>query len=319
MNGLTKSAISSVAAALLLAGCGGSDGGKTANVSFYVSDAPVDSAQSVSVGFTQVELVDNEGNSVFLDVVPSTGVDYQKIDLLDYQGTDSVLMVSTQPVPVGSYKELILHVTNENGVNYVIDENGQQPLKQPSNKLKLGSFDVTSEAVQLYTIEFDLRQSLVMRGNLGSNNGYILKPHGVSIVSNASAVNISGNVDDNLLTGDESCTADSQTFIYLYEGEGHDSANLIDLVDEDDPEFDSQNPVPENAVKPIASAGLDENNNYAFGFLNAGTYTVAFSCNAGDDNPIQYDGTAIPLPTGQVGTTTLAAGENGTIDFVPAP
>ncbi|MER0335095.1 DUF4382 domain-containing protein [Vibrio vulnificus] len=318
MNGLTKSAISSVAAALLLAGCGGSDGGKTANVSFYVSDAPVDSAQSVSVGFTQVELVDNEGNSVFLDVVPSTGVDYQKIDLLDYQGTDSVLMVSTQPVPVGSYKELILHVTNENGVNYVIDDNGQQPLKQPSNKLKLGSFDVTSEAVQLYTIEFDLRQSLVMRGNLGSNNGYILKPHGVSIVSNASAVSISGNVDDNLLTGDESCTADSQAFIYLYEGEGHDSANLIDLVDEDDPEFDSQNPVPENAVKPIASAGLDENNNYAFGFLNSGTYTVAFSCNAGDDNPIQYDGTAIPLPTGQVGPAKLAAGENGTIDFVPA-
>ncbi|OQK42779.1 hypothetical protein XM74_c11724 [Vibrio vulnificus] len=271
------------------------------------------------MGFTQVELVDNEGNSVFLDVVPSTGVDYQKINLLDYQGTDSVLMVSTQPVPVGSYKELILHVTNENGVNYVIDENGQQPLKQPSNKLKLGSFDVTSEAVQLYTIEFDLRQSLVMRGNLGSNNGYILKPHGVSIVSNASAVSISGNVDDNLLTGDESCTTDSQSFVYLYEGEGHDSANLIDLVDEDDPEFDGQNPVPENAVKPIASAGLDENNNYAFGFLNAGTYTVAFSCNAGDDNPIQYDGTAIPLPTGQVGTTTLAAGENGTIDFIPAP
>ncbi|EJO9873202.1 DUF4382 domain-containing protein [Vibrio vulnificus] len=317
MNGLTKSAISSVAAALLLAGCGGSDGGKTANVSFYVSDAPVDSAQSVSVGFTQVELVDNEGNSVFLDVVPSTGVDYQKIDLLDYQGTDSVLIVSTQPVPVGSYKELILHVTNENGVNYVIDDNGQQPLKQPSNKLKLGSFDVTSEAVQLYTIEFDLRQSLVMRGNLGSNNGYILKPHGVSIVSNASAVSISGNVDDNLLTGDESCTTDSQAFVYLYEGEGHDSANLIDLVDEDDPEFDGQNPIPENAVKPIASAGLDENNNYAFGFLNAGTYTVAFSCNAGDDNPIQYDGTAIPLPTGQVGTTTLAAGKNGTINFVP--
>ncbi|MFS2264486.1 DUF4382 domain-containing protein [Vibrio vulnificus] len=255
----------------------------------------------------------------FLDVIPSTGLDYQTVDLMEYQGENSQLIVSTQPVPVGSYKELILHVTNENGVNYVIDENGQQPLKQPSNKLKLGSFDVTSEAVQLYTIEFDLRQSLVMRGNLGSNNGYILKPHGVSIVSNASAVSISGNVDDNLLTGDESCTADSQAFIYLYEGDGHDSANLIDLVDEDDPEFDSQNPVPENAVKPIASAGLDENNNYAFGFLNAGTYTVAFSCNAGDDNPIQYDGTAIPLPAGQVGTTTLAAGENGTIDFVPAP
>ncbi|EGQ9831865.1 DUF4382 domain-containing protein [Vibrio vulnificus] len=319
MNVIKLSALASIVSAFTLLGCGGGDGEQTASVSFYVSDAPVDKASSVSISFSMVELVDDEGNSFFLDVIPSTGLDYQTVDLMEYQGENSQLIVSTQPVPVGSYKELILHVTNENGVNYVIDENGQQPLKQPSNKLKLGSFDVTSEAVQLYTIEFDLRQSLVMRGNLGSNNGYILKPHGVSIVSNASAVSISGNVDDNLLTGDESCTADSQAFIYLYEGEGHDSANLIDLVDEDDPEFDSQNPVPENAVKPIASAGLDENNNYAFGFLNAGTYTVAFSCHAGDDNPIQYDGTAIPLPTGQVGTTTLAAGENGTIDFVPAP
>ncbi|EIU7059510.1 DUF4382 domain-containing protein [Vibrio vulnificus] len=317
MNVIKLSALASIVSAFTLLGCGGGDGEQTASVSFYVSDAPVDKASSVSISFSMVELVDDEGNSFFLDVIPSTGLDYQTVDLMEYQGENSQLIVSTQPVPVGSYKELILHVTNENGVNYVIDENGQQPLKQPSNKLKLGSFDVTSEAVQLYTIEFDLRQSLVMRGNLGSNNGYILKPHGVSIVSNASAVSISGNVDDNLLTGDESCTADSQAFVYLYEGEGHDSANLIDLVDEDDPEFDGQNPVPENAVKPIASAGLDENNNYAFGFLNAGTYTVAFSCNAGDDNPIQYDGTAIPLPTGQVGTTTLAAGENGTIDFVP--
>ncbi|HAT8491007.1 TPA: DUF4382 domain-containing protein [Vibrio vulnificus] len=319
MNVIKLSALVSIVSAFTLLGCGGGDGEQTASVSFYVSDAPVDKASSVSISFSMVELVDDEGNSFFLDVIPSTGLDYQTVDLMEYQGENSQLIVSTQPVPVGSYKELILHVTDENGVNYVIDENGQQPLKQPSNKLKLGSFDVTSEAVQLYTIEFDLRQSLVMRGNLGSNNGYILKPHGVSIVSNASAVSISGNVDDNLLTGDESCTVDSQAFIYLYEGEGHDSANLIDLVDEDDPEFDSQNPVPENAVKPIASAGLDENNNYAFGFLNAGTYTVAFSCNAGDDNPIQYDGTAIPLPTGQVGTTMLAAGKNGTIDFVPAP
>ncbi|HAS6348530.1 TPA: DUF4382 domain-containing protein [Vibrio vulnificus] len=319
MNGLTKSAVASVIAAALLAGCGGNDGGNTANVSFYVSDAPVDYASSVTIGFTQVELVDNEGNSVFLDVVPSNGADYQQIDLLDYQGSDSALIVSSQPVPVGSYKELILHISSANNVNYVIDLNGEQLLKQPSNKLKLGSFDVTSEAVQLYTIEFDLRQSLVMLGNQGNNNGYILKPHGVSIVANASAVSISGTVDNNLLTGDESCTVDSKSFVYLYQGEDHDSANLIDLVDENDEEFNSQNPLPVGAVKPLASTGLNENGEYAFGFLNAGTYTLAFSCNAGGDDPVQYDGTSIPLPTGQVHTIELAAGENGTIDFNPLP
>ncbi len=59
---------------------------------FYVSHAPVDSAHSVSVRSTQLESVDNEGNSVFPDVVPSTGLPSQQTDFPHYQGTDSVLL-----------------------------------------------------------------------------------------------------------------------------------------------------------------------------------------------------------------------------------
>lgn len=94
-------------AALLLAGCGGGDDSsvQTSKVSFSVSDAPVDSASSVTIGFTQVELVQADGSSIYLDVNPSDpSMDYEQIDLMDYQGTDSKLIITSQSIPVGTYK-----------------------------------------------------------------------------------------------------------------------------------------------------------------------------------------------------------------------
>ncbi len=101
-------------AALLLAGCGGGDDSsvQTSKVSFSVSDAPVDSASSVTIGFTQVELVQADGSSIYLDVNPSDpSMDYEQIDLMDYQGTDSKLIITSQSIPVGTYKNLILHIS----------------------------------------------------------------------------------------------------------------------------------------------------------------------------------------------------------------
>lgn len=204
-------------AALLLAGCGGGDDSsvQTSKVSFSVSDAPVDSASSVTIGFTQVELVQADGSSIYLDVNPSDpSMDYEQIDLMDYQGTDSKLIITSQSIPVGTYKNLILHISTESNVNFVVDEDGTQALKQPSNKLQLGSFTVSDEATQAFTIEFDLRYSLVMRGSSGSTNGYILKPHGVSIVSNDEATSLSGTVDPTLFD-EGTCSLSTGKYVYL--------------------------------------------------------------------------------------------------------
>lgn len=202
MKTLPLMALSS--AALLLTACGGGGGDdsstQTATVSFAVSDAPVDYASSVTIGFTQIELVQQNGESIFLDVNPDDpSVDYEQIDLLDYQGANSALIITNQEIPVGTYRNLILHISSESNVNFVDDADGTQDLKQPSNRLRLGSFTVSNEATQAFTIEFDLRSSLVMRGNSGTQNGYILKPHGVSILSNSDVVSLSGSVDQTLL------------------------------------------------------------------------------------------------------------------------
>lgn len=304
------------ASALFLYGCGGGDDSstQTSNVSFSVSDAPVDEADSVTIGFSQIELVRSNGESIFLDVEPSNpSNDYEQIDLLDYQGTDSALIVSEEPIPVGTYNNLILHITDESEVNFVIDNEGTQDLKQPSNKLRLGGFEVNNEATQQFTIEFDLRQSLVMRGNSGSTNGYILKPHGVTIMNNEEVTSLSGNVDPSWFS-DDSCSQASGNFIYLYEGVVAEE-NLADLADENDSEFTPVDGFPGEFSTPYSTTSVNDEGNYAFGFLPEGEYTVAFTCNGDNDDSIQYDAIDIPLPATLMSTVTLDTGSPGTVNF----
>tara|TARA_R110001599_G_C12268908_1_gene661154 strand:+ start:628 stop:1356 length:729 start_codon:yes stop_codon:yes gene_type:complete len=67
---------------------------------------------------------------------------------------------------------------------------------------------------------------------------------------------------------------------------------------------------PGDATAPFAVATLVANSltgiwEYAFGFLPAGDYTLAFACDTSDDDAINYDALTIPLPAGQVYTFTL--------------
>ncbi|GGE75489.1 DUF4382 domain-containing protein [Shewanella carassii] len=304
---------------LLLTACGGSDNDtpptptpNTAKVSFAVSDAPVDSAEKVVVAFDKIELVREGQDNILLEVSGPNGEDYRQLDLLEYQGSDSALILSDAELEVGTYSQLILHVDDTSAeLSYVIDETGQVELKQPSDKLRLGSFEVDSTGVQRFTIEFDLRRSLVENKN---GQRYNLKPHGVSIVNNATVASLSGEVDINLFNAGE-CAADSGNFVYLYPGHDLDPALLTDNLDPDV----NQNAVPEGAVVPYNSVEVEyEAGNfgkYAFGFIPAGDYTVAFSCSAENDNPEQYDGLVIPNPAPQLHQVTLSNQTDTVQDF----
>ena len=214
-----------LAVATLLSACGSdsssNDSTEYAKVSFSVSDAPVDSMSEVVVAFDKLELKHENGNTYIIDVdTDDDGNDYQQIDLLDYQGTDEALIITEHTLPAGVYKQMIVH-TKPGNMNWVKDDetSGEYDLKIPSNKLKLGGFEVIPEddnTVQSFTIEFDLRQSLVLRGNSNNNNGYNLKPHGVKIVDNSQAASLWGNVDFDLFDAGLNCDYDTGNFVYLY-------------------------------------------------------------------------------------------------------
>ncbi|WP_428776245.1 DUF4382 domain-containing protein [Vibrio sp.] len=319
--------VPAVLALFALAGCGGGDGDstttRTSKVSFSLSDAPVDYAESVTIAVDRLELVNSSGQSIFIDVGTDTQ-DYIQLDLLDYQGMNSALIVSDEPIPVGQYRNLIMHIHSEPGLNFVIDRMGEQPLKQPSNKLRLGGFVVQAEAVQAFTIEFDLRMSMVMRGNMNNNNGYILKPHGVKIIANDAAVALSGTVDQ-AFWGEGGCQDPDPAgnMIYLYSGSGLENDQMIDLIDPSDEGYTGEPALPEMAVAPVASTGvMDGTGEYQFGYLEPGDYTVAFVCTGAADDPVQYNPeVVVPANVVDSGVTkkevTLVLGQEATVDFGP--
>ncbi|MCH1924671.1 DUF4382 domain-containing protein [Shewanella sp. C32] len=315
------SALLTSATILLLTGCGGSDSPAEpevamSRVSFAVSDAPVDSAEQVVVAFDQIELIRNGEENIVLDVQGENGATFRQIDLLQYQGSDSTLIVSNEPIPTGSYDNLILHVLDESSgsdLSYVVNDNGQQiPLKQPSNRLRLGGFTVAADSVQQFTIEFNLRQSLVENQN---GQRYNLKPHGVTIVNNAEVASISGTVDVSLFNT-EGCSFEQGNFVYLYPGHGLTNT-LADLYD---PEVNTTEiVVPAVMAYTSAPVTYAEGNfaDYQFGFIPAGDYTIAFSCSPIADDPEQFDGISIPNPAGQVHEITVTAGQTTTQNFTP--
>ncbi|WP_299803473.1 DUF4382 domain-containing protein [uncultured Shewanella sp.] len=297
-----------IATGLMLSGCGSDSDStpKTAMVSFAVADAPVDDAQEVVVAIDAIELVKDGQDNLILDVSGENDLDYMQVDLKQFQGGDSALLLGDQELTIGEYKELILHVLDESegpDFSYVTELSGAQiPMKQPSQKLKLGGFEVTSDGVQRFTIHFDLRTALVSNKN---NQRYNLKPHGVEIVDNSTVASLYGTVDASLIT---SCVGDENegSFVYLYPGVDMTNEQLTDNFD---PAI-NVNPLPEGAVRPVNSTVVEMKDgsndySYAFGFIPAGDYTVAFSCSAALDNPESYQGLTIPNPETQRHNVTL--------------
>ncbi|TWX46345.1 hypothetical protein [Colwellia hornerae] len=172
------------------------------------------------------------------------------------------------------------------------------------SRLRLGSFEVASTSIQVgdtpaYTLEFSLRESLVMRGNSPTKNGFIIKPHGVRIVSEYGT--LTGNVSaDNTNLG--SC------IVYLYEGA---PTELGDSYDAEDETFIGDTPT---ATAPLISTAVAVDGTYSIGFVAAGSYTLALMCGADDDN-IQYNALTIPSPAGNIATVDIIKGDVKTIDF----
>lgn len=305
-----------IAAGLVLSGCGSDSDStqtpKTAMVSFSIADAPVDDAQEVVVAIDAIELVKDGQENLILDVSGEDDLDYMQVDLKQFQGGNSALLLGDQELTVGEYKELILHVLDESEgpeFSYVTELSGAQiPMKQPSQKLKLGGFEVTADGVQRFTIHFDLRTALVSNKN---GQRYNLKPHGVEIVDNATVASLYGTVDASLVT---SCVGDANegSFVYLYPGVSMTNEQLADNFD---PEI-NVNPLPDGAVRPTNSTAVEMKDgsndySYAFGFIPSGEYTVAFSCSATLDDPESYQGLTIPNPESQRHDVTL----NNEVDF----
>lgn len=145
-------------------------------VRVLLTDAPFpfDLVDEANVTIERVELRGTPGTFVLTD-------DPQQEDLLMLQNGVTVSLGEVD-VPEGVYHELRLQVSEDAEV--VMNDNSVYDLKVPSGtetgiKIKLDSLDIHDGDLAIVTVDFNVEESFVVRGNPNTPagiNGFIFKP-----------------------------------------------------------------------------------------------------------------------------------------------
>jgi hypothetical protein len=317
----------------LLAACGGGgdgSGNRTGTLTVGITDAAVEYADAVVVQFTGVELKPRAGAAFSIDFAP------RSIDLLALQGMDRALLLDGVTVPAGDYEWMRLKVNADpavGGDSYLrLDVGGDEcEMRIPSGDetgLKLvRGFTVGVGSITDFTIDFDLRKSVVappgQRMPMDSCGGqvFMLKP-ALRLVDNLQVGSITGAVDVNLIT--EQCgSPPSPPYpgnVYLF---GPVPADGTVLPDDDDGVVDDP-----NGADALTAAIVDPDTfRYTIGFVPAGNYVVAYTCDLDDPavdadvDPVPPEGVETVEFTPPAGTpVTVAPGAETEVNFeLPLP
>ncbi len=295
-------------AVLLLGGCGGSDSSSssTSTLNMGITDSPVDGAQKVWIQFTGVELKPMNGNPVDFTFSPARG-----FDLMTLSGGTTASFLNGATIPAGPYEWVRLMIDPTAGSSYIIDSMGtQHDLRIPSGAetgLKLiHGFTMPAGGVANFTVDFVLSRSIIAPP--GQAPDFMLKPV-LRLVDNAQVGTITGTIQTAALGPPQTACGTRAPVVYVYAGAS---------VTPDDIYVPDSGTLP--PVQPLVTttAALNSSSLYAYtiAFMPAGTYTVAFSCDA-DDPAI--DETALMPPTIHFTTypqaVTVTNNMTTTVDF----
>ena len=294
-------------AMLVLAGCGGSGSGgsgtSTGTMSLQITDAAVDGADHVYVQFHGLELQSADGkrttlyycqdpknsaNTIVSDSACTTSSMPQRLDLLALNSGLAHSLLDSFTLPSGHYSWLRLMVDTNPMDSYIVVGGTPYDLTIPSGAetgLKVNrGFDVPAGGSADFTIDFDLRKSVVL-----ANGNYMLRPT-LRMVDNTMVGAIAGTVAQSLVPG--GCTP----AVYVFAGSGV-TPDDIDGI----------------APDPVTTANVKQDNGgvyrYKAAFLEAGSYTIAYTCQAALDDPDTNDALSFS------GTTTVAVTADGTTTY----
>lgn len=272
---------------MALSGCGGSGGG-TGTLNLNITDAAIDDAAHVYVQFSSVEINGPGGTQSVTFDAP------KQIDLLALQGSGSQSLLDGITVTAGRYQWIRLGVDTDDALDTYIEmgDGSQHELTIPSASqtgLKLVStFTVPADGAADFTIDFDLRKSVHTSGM-----NYVLRPT-LRLIDNSDMGHIAGTVDGTLLS--TNCGADTDYAVYVFAGAGATP----------DDEGSSNAPV-SSALVSLANSVYS----YEAGYLDAGDYTVALTCQAGADDPGSDDQTTFIAQS----DVSVTAGQTTTHNF----
>lgn len=294
----SRATLLSLSIAALLTACGGGGGSSssTGTLNLSITDAPVDNADAVWVEFTGIEIKPANGNSFEINFDQP-----ERINLLALTGGTSEVLLNGETLNAGTYNWMRLKVNATEGGDpaddsYIVIGGTPHELRIPSGDqsgLKLNRpITITEGGTSSFTIDFDLRKSIHER----SGGIYQLRPT-LRLVDNSMDGSLAGTVDPSTISAE--CISGDKAAVYVFEGAG---------TTPDDVNIDG------NDVEPVATTPVDwanSYNSYQVAFLEAGTYTAAFTCDAGEDDPAAEDSLTF------VGTTTVSinAGQTTNLNF----
>ncbi|MHB8667817.1 MAG: DUF4382 domain-containing protein [Burkholderiales bacterium] len=275
---------------LLLAACGSSSGsgasGGTGTLSLNVTDGPVYTADHVYIQFHGIELQPSSGGRITLyycqdpmdaaktvvsETACTTPAAPEQLDLLALNGGLTGLLLDTYTLPAGRYDWIRLMVDTGGTLDsYVADSTGDHELTIPSGAetgLKLNrGFDVAADGHADFTVDFDLSKSIHVTGT----GEYMLRPT-LRLVDSIETGSIAGTVSSSLIT--TGCTP----AVYVFAGQNVTPDDIDGIVPD---------PVTTAMVKLDIYSGEYK---YKAAFLEPGAYTVAFTCQAAQDDPSTDD------------------------------
>ncbi|GAA4900327.1 DUF4382 domain-containing protein [Ferrimonas pelagia] len=287
-----------------LGGCGsdGNDAEQTGRLNFGVSDAPVQEASEVVLVFNHVVLIpESGGDPIVIDFAAENGAP-ERVDLLKNPGTTVHPLVTDLELPVGDYRMCLYALDGEVGnadLSYVTTPDGTVPLQvnakgscfgtkpdtSAAGRLKLAEGDrllTINTGINNFVAEFDLHKGLV---DPVGQAGMFIKPNSVTLLNTAAAGSISGALPEaqaSACINDLSATDPIVHAAYLYVG-SLDRTGMGDVIGS--ASYPSGSPL----VEPAAVATVGEDDQYQFGFVGEGSYSIGYSCLAGLDQPESHE------------------------------
>lgn len=197
-----------VAAGLTLMGCGGGDDEDRQQMRVMLTDMPLSGVKEVHVHIVRVEIVGSGGPVLLVDD-PDIPDDIELIAL-----AGNPLLLGQPLVPIDTYTQVRMIVSDEPGENWVLDENDvRHDLTVPSGpqtgvKLVTGQFQIVAGQVSTLLLDFNAAASV---HEAGASGNWILRPTVAASVVNVADLDfgsISGTVLDE--NGDPLVVPDDQ-------------------------------------------------------------------------------------------------------------
>jgi hypothetical protein len=292
--------------------------GDTGFFNLSISDAPIKDAAKVCIRFDGVELKHADSDE-------RETIDFEQpqvVNLLAYQGENSHPIVTGAEVPAGEYEWIRLKVLAERGLSggvndadptseicdvetessYLVRKSGGLfNLFIPSGSQRgvqlIKNIIIPANRTGEYTAEWDLGKSF--NGPPGLQPDVMMKPV-VKLVANNEVGTLVGQVADELVAL-ESCDAEFPPSVYVFD-DGIVPNPFDDPFAEDDAVATAlvEQQMQDDGLMPWR---------YSIGFLLAGDYEAAYTCNGNDFIPLA--GKPAPIVVDEVTTVNF--------DFEDAP